>query len=99
MPAEITKEDVKRIAKISNLSLTEDEVTTFSKLFTETLKYMDMLNELDTSGVDETYQVTGLKNVFQGENPGITLSKEQALANASEVVDGYFGTKAVFDRE
>ena len=65
MASRVTKEDVKRIALLCRLKVTEEEISLFSKLFTETLKYMDMLNELDTTGVAETYQVTGLTNVFQ----------------------------------
>ena len=98
MASRVTKEDVKRIALLCRLKVTEEEISLFSKLFTETLKYMDMLNELDTTGVAETYQVTGLTNIFQKSDQKTTLSKEEALSNAGEVVDGYFATKAVFER-
>ena len=98
MASKVTKEDVKRIALLCRLEVTEEEISLFSKLFTETLKYMDMLNELDTTGVAETYQVTGLTNVFQKTDQKTTLTKKEALSNASEVVDGYFATKAVFER-
>ena len=54
MASRVTKEDVKRIALLCRLKVTEEEISLFSKLFTETLKYMDMLNELDTTGVAET---------------------------------------------
>ena len=93
----ITKDDVKKIAELSNLNLSEDEVEKFSRLFTDTLEYMDKLNELDTSEVKETYQVTGLTNVFQ-EDGSKTLSQNDALSNAQEVEEGYFATEAVFER-
>ena len=55
-----------------------------------------VLNELDTDDVAETYQVTGNKNVFMGQNhPITTLAKAEALANAAEQVDDLFATKAV----
>jgi len=58
-----------------------------------------MLEELDTSHVEGTYQVTGLKNVFmQGIENKVTLTKDAALANANEVIDDLFATAAIFDR-
>ena len=96
----VSKQEVEKLAKLSNLTLTAEEVDKFSKLFTETLKYMDILNELDTSKTRETYQVTGLNNVFQKDSEEReTLNQKDALSNAREVKDGLFVTKGVFDRE
>lgn len=94
----ITTEDVKKIAELSRLKLTEKELEEFAEKFTDTLEYMDMLDELDTDGVDETYQVTGLTNVFQNGEVIPSLTKEAALMNADEVIDDYFSTKGVFER-
>lgn len=96
----ITTKQVKRIAQLCNLSIDDNELEKFAKMFTETLDYINVLEELDTTSTNETYQVTGLTNVFMqdGENTA-TLSKDDALKNASKVIDGLFATKAVFDRE
>ena len=95
----ITKEEVEKIALLSNLMLSEEDVELFASLFTDTLKYMDELNELDTSDTPEAYHVTGLTNVFQkDEDPSTTLSQAEALRNANEARDNHFVTKAVFDR-
>ncbi len=95
----IKPEEVKKLAQLSNLTLTDSEVKKFAELFTETLKYMDTLNELDTSNTKETYQITGLTNVFQKKDEdNTTLSQEAALKNAKEVKDNLFVTKAVLER-
>uniref|UniRef100_A0A7C4TJQ2 Aspartyl/glutamyl-tRNA(Asn/Gln) amidotransferase subunit C n=1 Tax=candidate division WWE3 bacterium TaxID=2053526 RepID=A0A7C4TJQ2_UNCKA len=101
----ITQETVKKIAQLCNLNLNEDETKVFAEMFTSTLVYMDLLNELDTKGVEETYQVNGLTNVFQvSQEPSRSfelhesLSVEKALSNAADRVDDYFATKGVFDR-
>jgi Asp-tRNA(Asn)/Glu-tRNA(Gln) amidotransferase C subunit len=60
---------------------------------------MDMLNELDTSSVDATYQVTGLQNVYQDETLNKTLTQEEVLENAKIKKDGMIGTSAVLERE
>jgi len=94
----ITPEQVRKIAALCNLNLTEGEVVVFSKLLTDTLDYINVLDELDTSKTPETYQVTGLKNVFlqdgqiEGHN---TLSLRTALQNAPEIINDLFATKAV----
>ena len=95
----ITKEQVKRIAHLCKLQLTEAELEKFSQTFTQTLAVIDVLNELDTSDVPETYQVTGLGNVFQEdvEQKG-TLTQEEVLKNAKNKKRGLIVTKGVFDR-
>ena len=99
MSDRITIEDTKHVAQLSNLDLSEKELQKLTAMFSDTLDYIAVLEELDTSYVKETFQVTGLKNVFQDR--GVSdqeLTQEQALKNASEVVQGKFVTEAVFDR-
>ncbi len=95
----VTKEQVKKIAELSKLELTNEETEKFAEMFSETLQVIDVLEELDTSSVPETYQVTGLTNVFQAKENKATLTKEQVLKNAKEVIRDLIATDAVFDRE
>jgi len=95
----ISKDQLNHIAKLSNLPLKEGEDTKFSKLLSDTISYINVLNELDTSKVQETYQVTGLVNVFQkGDENVATLLQEDATKNANEVSKGLIVTKGVFER-
>ena len=99
MSDRITIEDTKHVAQLSNLDLSEKELQKLTAMFSDTLDYIAVLEELDTSSVKETFQVTGLKNVFQDR--GVSdqeVTQEQALKNASEVVQEKFVTEAVFDR-
>lgn len=94
----ISKEEVKKIAELSELDVSGEEES-FSELLSDTISYVDILNELDTSNVFETYQVTGLTNVFQrGSENSTTLSQKEALENAKEEENGLFVTDPVFDR-
>lgn len=61
----LSKEDVLKIAKLSRLELTDREVDTFAGQMSEVLNYVKKLDEVDTEGVVETSQVTGLVNVFR----------------------------------
>jgi aspartyl/glutamyl-tRNA(Asn/Gln) amidotransferase C subunit len=95
----VTPEDVKKVALLSKMDVSGQEEK-FADLFTDTLKKIQDLNEVDTKSTKETFQVTGLKNVFQSKDfPDKNLSKEEALSNGKEVARGLFVTKGVFYKE
>lgn len=95
----LSREEVVHIADLCNLELSAEEIEKLREILADTLDYIDILNELDTDGVKETYQVTGTTNVFQEkEDVPTTLSQKEALSNAKEVINNHFATKAVFER-
>ena len=95
----ITKEQVEKVSVLSKLELSGEEEK-FAGLFTDTLEKIEVLNELNTDNVVETFQVTGLTNVFQKDNENkASLTKQEAVSNGKEVSNGLFVTKGVFDRE
>lgn len=59
----LTSEEVKHIARLASLNLSEEEVKKYQKELSETLDYIENLNEVDTKNTEPTSQVTGLKNV------------------------------------
>ena len=63
----LTKDQVRHIAKLARLRLSEEEVEKFSKELTSILGYVDMLQEVDTKGVEPTAQVTGQENSFRSD--------------------------------
>jgi len=95
----LTREQVLHIATLCNLTLNEEEINKLAQMLTDTIDYIKVLEELDTSSVPETYQVTGLTNVFQNnDEKDTTLSQKEALKNAKEVINDMIATKAVFER-
>lgn len=60
--ADLTKEDILKLARLSRLMLKSDEVDEFQTEISEILGYVQMLDKADTTGLKPTYQVTGLKN-------------------------------------
>jgi aspartyl-tRNA(Asn)/glutamyl-tRNA(Gln) amidotransferase subunit C len=65
--ANLTKEDVLKLARLSRLKLSDQEVTDFQKEISEILGYGEMLDKVDTAGLKPTYQVTGLSNVTRND--------------------------------
>jgi len=61
----ITKEEVKHIAKLAKLVLSDEEVRKYQQDLSNILTFVSVLEEVNTDGVAETSQVTGLENITQ----------------------------------
>ena len=83
----ITREEVKHLAELSNIFLTDEDINRLGGDLERIVEYISELAELDTSGVEPTYQVTGLENVWREDEVGESLSREELLAIAPEVRD------------
>ena len=97
----ISESEVRYVADLANLTLTEDEIGRMVHDLDEILTHVDKLNELDTTGVEPMSQV--LYQADEGatlrddvEVPGLT--NDQALANAPKAGDGYFKVPKVIER-
>lgn len=81
----ISVSDVQKLAQLSALNLTDDEVTLLAKDLTNILGYVEQLNEVDTDGIEPTYQVTGLSTVTRpDEIIDYGVSQEDLLKNAPD---------------
>ncbi|KKP70223.1 asparaginyl/glutamyl-tRNA amidotransferase subunit C [candidate division CPR3 bacterium GWF2_35_18] len=91
----ITKNEVKHIADLAWIGLSDEEIIRFESQLSSILEYVDHLNELDTKNIKPTFQVTGLKNVWQEDFVKPSLTQSEALQNAPMQKDGYFKVKKV----
>lgn len=97
----ITEKEVRYVADLGNLTLTDDEVKHMQKDLDEILTHMDKLNELDTSNVEPMAQVLyeGEETATLREDHGrATLTNEEALANAPVSGAGYYKVPLVIER-
>lgn len=84
---QISSDDVRHLAQLSSLQLNDDEVETLRTDITNILSYIEQLSELDTEGVEPTYQVTDLENVWRADevnNYGIDGGTLVGLAQDTE---------------
>ncbi len=94
--AKLSREDVLKLAKLSRLKLTEDEITRFQTELSEILVYVQQLEAADTQGLEPTYQVTGLKNVMRkDELIDYQAKPDVLLAQAPAKQDRHFKVKRV----
>lgn len=97
-----TEKDVRYVAELAHLELTEEEVKKFFPQIESILQYVQKLNELDTSAVEPMSQVTypGSQNAsFRADQPRRNFSQDEALANAPEPGAGSFKVPRVIERE
>lgn len=65
---QITRDDVQHLAQLSSLLLDEAEIDRLQTDMQAIVGYIEQLSELDTDGVEPTYQVTDLENVWRNDN-------------------------------
>lgn len=91
------KIDVKKISRLANLKIEKSEEKLLENQLNSILSYIEKLEELDTSGVTETSQVTGLENVLREDKTAPSLSTEEALSETEKKHNQLFKTKAIFE--
>lgn len=67
--ADLTRDDILKLAQLARLDLTDDEVTEYTAELSAILKYVEQLDNVDISGLQPTSQVTGLVNVMRQDEP------------------------------
>lgn len=91
------KIDVKKVAKLANLPLRDEELKKFEEQLSSILDYINKLSEVDTKNTKETSQTTGLENVTREDEIAPSLSQEEVLANTKSKHNGLFKVKAILD--
>lgn len=82
----ISRDDVQHLAQLSSLQLSDREVDDLQVDISNILGYVQQLSELDTTGVEPTYQVTDLENVWREDivvHSDVTREQLLALSTAS----------------
>lgn len=80
----LTREDVLHIAKLANLPIDDANIEKFREQLTETLNYVENLDELDTKNVKPTSHSTDVTNVYfeDGTKNERLFTQDEALQNA-----------------
>ncbi len=97
MSIKIDEAQVRRVALLSRLELSDQEVTQFSTQLSAIFEYIEKLNELDTDNVEPLAHCLPVHNVFREDVPKPSLSNDATLANAPEREDEYFKVPKILD--
>lgn len=93
----LDKEQVKHIAELARLDLSEEEITKYGEQLTGILTFVEQLQEVNTDDVEPTAQVTGMENIFREDEVEAWDKKEvaDALEQAPELEDGQIKVKRI----
>jgi aspartyl-tRNA(Asn)/glutamyl-tRNA(Gln) amidotransferase subunit C len=97
----ISEDEVRRVAELAYLALTDDEVKHMAHDMSEILTHIDKLNELDTSAVEPMAQVVYDNDETASWREDVeepTLTNAEATANAPVAGAGYFKVPKVIER-
>jgi aspartyl-tRNA(Asn)/glutamyl-tRNA(Gln) amidotransferase subunit C len=84
--AELSRDDVLKLARLARLDLTDEEIARYAKELTDILHYVEQLQSVDVSGLAPTNQVTGLTNVMRkDEVMNYGYAPKELLANVPAV--------------
>ena len=86
----ITLKGVEHVSILARLELTDAEKDLYTNQLGDVLKYVDQMNEVDTSNVKPMTQVIDFVNVMREDKVVYEQTKEQLMANAPEEENGFF---------
>lgn len=93
----ISEEDVRKIAKLARLKLTDDEVKLYQGQLLKILDSMAELSKVDTAKVAPTTSVLGATNVMREDAPAPFADVEALLSNAPEREGPYYKVRKVIE--
>jgi aspartyl-tRNA(Asn)/glutamyl-tRNA(Gln) amidotransferase subunit C len=82
--------DIRYVAKLARIALTDEEVERFGKQLGDLLGHVNSLAELDVSDVAATAQVVESRNVTRDDVPRPCLDRERVLAEAPQRQGPFF---------
>jgi aspartyl-tRNA(Asn)/glutamyl-tRNA(Gln) amidotransferase subunit C len=94
--SKLSREDVLKLAALSKLRLSDQEIEKLRSELSEILSYVELLNKVDTAGLEPTYQVSGLKNVYRADEiKDYGYKTKDLLKNAPAIEQDQFKVKRV----
>ena len=93
----LSAEDVRAIADLARLELSEADVIAYQQQLSEILDYFQKLQELDTSHIDPMASALPLSNVMRADEAGPALPLDEVIANAPDSDGEQFRVRAVLD--
>ncbi|MCM3575460.1 MULTISPECIES: Asp-tRNA(Asn)/Glu-tRNA(Gln) amidotransferase subunit GatC [Mesobacillus] len=93
----ISEEQVKHVAHLARLAITEDEAKMLTDQLDKIITYAEQLNELNTDNVEPTSHVLEIKNVMREDRAKEGLPREEVLKNAPEHQDGQIKVPGIME--
>src|SRR5690349_1516387 len=97
MANELTPQEIRKVALLGRLKLTDAELADFTSKLGKVLGYVELLNEIDTDDVEPMVHAVELRNIFRPDEAVPSLSREDALSNAPKTDGRFFLVPQILD--
>lgn len=97
MSNKIDETTVHKVANLSRLELSDEQVKTFSTQLSAILGYIEKLNELDTENIEPLAHCLPVHNVMRPDNIKPSLGTDKVLETAPERDDPYFKVPKILE--
>ena len=97
MSKKIDQTQVKKVAKLARLDLTDSEVSEFTTQLSAILEYVEKMNALNTDDVQPLAHCLPITNCFRDDVVKESLGTEKVLANAPERDEDFFKVPKILD--
>lgn len=99
---ELSPQDISHLSRLARLNLTEEEIARYAQQLTSVVGYVEQLAQVDTSKISQIKGVTGLHNVFAGDQPRSVsdlaqINQEDVLSGAPLREKDFFLVRAVLE--
>jgi aspartyl-tRNA(Asn)/glutamyl-tRNA(Gln) amidotransferase subunit C len=86
----LNREEVLKVAKLARLEFKDSEVASLQSELNDILEFVSKLDEANVDGIDPLSQVNEMTNAFREDEIKKSLTREEALKNAPEKIEGTF---------
>ena len=93
----LTPEEVRHIARLARVGLSQDDMSRFQGQLSQILDYFQRLQEVDTENVPPTAHTLAMHSVMRDDEPRPSFDKEDILANAPQREGDLFRVRAVLE--
>jgi aspartyl-tRNA(Asn)/glutamyl-tRNA(Gln) amidotransferase subunit C len=93
----LTPEDVRWVAHLARLELTDAELETMTRQLSAIVDYVAQLQGVNTDGIEPLAHALPVENVFRADEPRPSLPVAEALANAPDRRGDFYRVPAVLD--
>lgn len=97
MTQALSPDQVRHVAKLARLSLSESQIQNMAQQLSRVLTHIQQISELDLKDVQPMAHALDLSNQLRDDVPGPTLTVDQVLANAPDKMPPFFQVPKVID--
>jgi len=92
-------DEVRKVARLARLSLTDEEIEEFGRQLTQILSYVETLNEVDVDNTEPMPHAVDVRNVFRDDEQRESLPRDSALSNAPKTDGSYFLVPQILEQK